>query len=49
MQNIIKKIENQVVSFCKNLQEKDKKYYEAIRAIKLRYGGIKYISSLYMY
>jgi hypothetical protein len=29
-----------------NLQEKDKRHYAAVEAIKLGYGGIKYISSL---
>ena len=46
MQKYNKKIEDQMVAFYNNLQEKDKRHYAAVEAIKLGYGGIKYISSL---
>ncbi|WP_154512320.1 hypothetical protein [Rickettsiales endosymbiont of Trichoplax sp. H2] len=46
MQKYNKKIEDQMVAFYNNLQEKDKRHYAVIEAIKLGYGGIKYISSL---
>ena len=33
--------------FYKNLSEKDKRHYSAIEAMKLNYGGIKYIANLF--
>lgn len=49
MQKYNKKIEDQMVAFYWNLQEKDKRHYVTVEVIKLGYGGIKYILSLLSY
>lgn len=40
-------VEKQMQGFYKNLSEKDKRHYSAIEAMKLKYGGVKYIASLF--
>jgi hypothetical protein len=40
-------VEEKMKLFYNNLPEKDKRHYSAIEALKLGYGGIKYISNLF--
>ena len=41
------KIETQMILYFSQLSEKDQRHYAAIEAIKLGYGGKKYISDLF--
>lgn len=47
MEKYTSDVEKKMQDFYKNLSEKDKRHYSAIEAMKLRYGGIEYISSLF--
>ena len=40
-------IEKMMTDFYNNLSEKDRRHYSVIEAIKLGYGGVKYIASLF--
>jgi predicted transcriptional regulator len=40
-------IEEKMKLFYDNLSEKDKRYYAAVEAAKLGYGGMQYISNLF--
>ena len=42
-------IEDKMKLFFLNLSEKDKRHYAALEAIKLDYGGIQYLASLFGY
>lgn len=47
MEKYTTEVEEKMQDFYKNLSEKDKRHYSAIEAMKLKYGGIKYIASLF--
>jgi predicted transcriptional regulator len=47
MEKYTRTIETKMKVFYKSLSEKDKRHYSAIEALKLGYGGIKYISNLF--
>ena len=47
MQKYTKEIESQMVRYFSSLSEKDKRHYAALEALKLGYGGRRYISQLF--
>ncbi len=47
MEKYTSEVEEKMRAFYQNLAEKDKRYYSAIEAMKLKYGGIKYIANLF--
>ena len=46
MSNYSKSVETQMIDFFCSLNERDRRRYAAIEAVKLGHGGIQYISQL---
>ena len=40
-------LESHMITFFDNLNEKDKRHYAAVEALKLGHGGLVYLSSLF--
>lgn len=47
MEKYKSKVEKLMTDFYNNLSEKNKRHYSAVEAMKLSYGGVKYIASLF--
>lgn len=46
MEDYAKAVEGQMVKFFRSLNERDRRRYAAVEAVKLGHGGIEYISRL---
>lgn len=46
MEDYSKAVEGQMVKFFRSLNERDRRRYAAVEAVKLGHGGIEYISRL---
>lgn len=40
-------LESHMITFFDNLNEKDKRHYAAVEALKLGHGGLAYLSALF--
>jgi hypothetical protein len=40
-------VEEYMVTFFDNLDEKDRRHYAAVEALKLSYGGVLYLANLF--